>query len=466
MTRADEWINLSDIEHKIDSKIRLQEGIFFTGSTVVEDISARFDFAQINSVIDTAAGSCNFLLPLALRYPEKQFYGVERNETIYNTVLPALKEIPNLHYYRGDILLDDFPIPPCDLYLGNPPFVNYTDLPEDYREKIRPLWINYMPVKKSFSLLLGESRGDVASLIFYHTLKSYVKEKGQFGVVLPNSLIKGNKATQGFREFREISVERIVDITQSEAFANTNRACFYLLGQRGGVTTYPIPYEKKDITASLIKDNGLLIEEKLALGEGSDYAIRQGINTLGANGVFFFDDKPDLENELLFPLLRSSDVGENRAEPSRWVLLPYNREGHVLEENRLEKTYPQTWSYLLSQKETLENRKSRFAKKSWYALFGIGSYTFAPWKVVWRAMGAKRLEAAVITDAIPNQAMHGYIACESLEEANYLCSLLNSPEIRRMTEVLSESCSRSFAQPGTMKLLPLQKFGKKTFTKE
>ncbi|MDC7219197.1 MAG: N-6 DNA methylase [Spirochaetales bacterium] len=451
-------IDPSAIEHEIDGKTRLKEGIFFTGKAVVDEIVSRFDLKGVDSVIDTAAGSCNFLLSLAAAYPKKQFYGVERNEQIYRAVLPATEAFPNLHYLRGDILLDELPIPPCDLYLGNPPFINYTDLPPEYREKIRPLWIHYMPVQKGFSLLLGESRGDVAALVFYHSISRYLKEKGRFGVVLPNSLIKGNRATESFRKFPGISVERLVDIPGEEAFANTNRPCFYILGQKGGQTTYPLLYEKKGETVQLRKKGGLLLEADLALDEGSDYPIRQGINTLGANGVYFFNEKPDLEEALLHPLLRSGDVGENRAEPSRWVLLPYDGEGCLLEEKTLKKDYPKSWEYLLSRKDKLEGRKSRFAKKSWYALFGIGPYTFAPWKVVWRAMGAKRLEAAVTDEAIPNQAMHGYIACRSREEADYLCALLNTKKMRRMAEILSESRSRSFAQPGTMKLLPLKQY--------
>ncbi len=450
--------DLTAIESRIDRETRKREGIFFTGAHVVREIAGRFDYSRIGSVVDTAAGSGNFLLPLARKYGHIQFYGVERNRTIFEAVEPVTRDYPNVHYYPGDILLEEFPIPPCDLYLGNPPFVNYTDLTPEYREKIRPLWMEYMPVKKSFSLLLGESRGDVAGLIFYHSINRYLKMGGRFAVVLPRSLLKGNRATEAFRRFPGIRAERAVDISHAEAFTHTSRACFYLLGTRGGETAYPLVYEKQGGPAFLVNRGGLLVERELEGEGGSDYPIRQGINTLGANGVFFFDEKPGLEEELLHPLLRSGDVGENRAEPSRWVLLPYDREGRILGEDVLEKEYPRVWAYLKKNKKILKGRKSRFAKKTWYALFGVGPYTFAPWKVVWRAMGAKQLEAAVITGAIPNQAMHGYIACASREEADYLCALLNSPEMRRRAALLSESRSRSFAQPGTMKLLPLKKF--------
>ena len=277
-------------------------------------------------------------------------------------------------------------------------------------------------------------------------------------MILPNSLIKGNNASAGFRKFKNISLEKIVDISYKKAFTHTNRACFYLTGNKGGSTEFPICYIKEEGHSQLWKRGDSLVESDWEKDEGSDYSVRQGINTLGANKIFFFDDKPDMEEELIHPLLRSGDVGENRAEPSRWVLLPYNDKGKLIPEGEMETKYPLSWNYLIKNRKILEKRKSRFAQKNWYALFGIGVYTFAPYKVVWRAMGAKKLEAAVITRAIPNQAMHGYIACDSREEANYLCNLLNSKEIRRKAEILSESRSRSFAQPGTMKQLPLKKY--------
>lgn len=440
----------------------MSEGIFFTSPPVVEEITDQFDFDKIDSVVDSAAGSGNFLIPLARRYGKKQFYAIEKNPIVFEAARSEAEGIPNLHYFRGDALFDDFPIPPCDLYLGNPPFVNYANIKTDYRERLKPLWTSLMPVSRGFSLLLGDSRGDLAGVVFYRTVEKFLKAGGRFGVILPNSLLKGNAASAGFRTFPGIRVEKVVDISHKNAFVHTDRACFYLVGTKGEETVYPLPYHTEKGIMSLYPRGDSLVEKGWEDEGGSDYPVRQGINTLGANGIFFFDDKPDLEEPLLHPLLRSGDVSENRADPSRWALLPYNGEGKILEEDVLEKHYPLTWQYLNRHRKKLSARKSRFARKHWYALFGIGSYTFSPYKVVWRAMGAKKLEAAVITDAIPNQAMHGYIACETEEEARYLCDLLNSEKMRRLAALLSESRSRSFAQPGTMKQLPIKKFNPQT----
>ena len=59
-------------------------------------------------------------------------------------------------------------------------------------------------------MLLGDSRGDISQLIFYITVDRYLKDSGQIGVVLPNSLIKGNSASAGFRDFKNIKVKKFL----------------------------------------------------------------------------------------------------------------------------------------------------------------------------------------------------------------------------------------------------------------
>jgi len=64
-----------------------------------------------------------------------------------------------------------------------------------------------------------------------------------------------------------------------------------------------------------------------------------------------------------------------------------------------------------------------------YTMFAVGDYSLAPWKVVWREV-SHRLDAAVAgsTDGKPTIPDHTLIsvACETDEEAHYLCAALNS----------------------------------------
>ena len=179
---------------------------------------------------------------------------------------------------------------------------------------------------------------------------------------------------------------------------------------------------------------------------------------MGANKVFFFKDKPSFNSPLLYRLLKSSDVEPYSHSASYWALLPYSKKGVLLKEDILKEKYPVAYQYLLSHKDVLINRRSRFAQKHWYTLFGIGDYTFAPYKVVWRGLGASQLQACLVEKGIPNQAMHCYFSTQDLDEGHYLCAVLNQPEYNQQLLALNEAGAKSFGQPSSIHQLKIAKY--------
>jgi len=445
-------------EDIIENRTKLKEGIFFTKPEMVEKILSQIDLNEIKSVIDTAAGSCNFLIPLAEKFPEKQFYGIEKNEFIFRQTKVKTDGLKNLTYLKGDMIFDHFDIPECDLYIGNPPFVNLNDMDDDYRLKVIDIWKNEFPTEKGYKLLLGNSRGDLSQLIFHLTMKIYLKEKADCAVILPDSLLFGNEASRAFREFRNFNVRSLWDISDKSAFSYTKRPCFVLFGQKGEETVFPVLYRKQKEKIQLHLHKGQLVPQSAIIHGSNHYQTRQGINTLGANGIYMKNELPLWKSELLQPLYRSCDVKRWQAEPSRWILMPY-REKKLLTEEYLMKKEPAVWKYLTKYKKELSDRKSpHLKKKGWYSLFGVGDYTFSPWKVIWNALGARDINAAVISKGIPNQAMHAYISLNDEKEAHYVCALMNSSPVRKLVAQYSRPGAKSFAQPGTVSKIPLPPF--------
>jgi len=147
----------------------------------------------------------------------------------------------------------------------------------------------------------------------------------------------------------------------------------------------------------------------------SDYVAHEGAYTGGANAVYWVDivyKRPDglvvvrnitegakvkvdevtepIEPDLLYPLLRGRDVQRWKAQPSAWILMvqdPEERQGY--DEEWLQENCPRTYSYLKRFEEVLRERRSRgisdMLKEGapFYTMFAVGTYTFAPWKVVW-----------------------------------------------------------------------------------
>jgi hypothetical protein len=89
----------------------------------------------------------------------------------------------------------------------------------------------------------------------------------------------------------------------------------------------------------------------------------------------------DIEETYLFPLLKGSDVAQNRTKTTdRYVLVTQKFVGEPTE--CIKDLAPRTWSYLESHARYLDNRKSKiYQNNPRFSMFGVGSYTFAPWKI-------------------------------------------------------------------------------------
>jgi hypothetical protein len=154
-----------------------------------------------------------------------------------------------------------------------------------------------------------------------------------------------------------------------------------------------------------------------------------------------------VEPDLLYPLLRGRDVQRWKAQPSARILMvqdPEERQGY--DEEWLQKNYPRTYGYLKRFEEVLRERaafKRYFTRKGksgrivetgpFYSMFDVGTYTFAPWKVVWRYVASDFIvSVASPTEGkpvVPNEKLM-LVACRSEAEAHYLCAVLNSLPVR------------------------------------
>jgi len=91
-------------------------------------------------------------------------------------------------------------------------------------------------------------------------------------------------------------------------------------------------------------------------------------------------ERVSLEEENVFFLLKSSDVANGRAPTTRAVLVPQRRLGDATACLRV--SAPRTWAYLTKHAERLAARKSSIYRgQPPFAIFGVGPYSFAPWKV-------------------------------------------------------------------------------------
>jgi hypothetical protein len=137
----------------------------------------------------------------------------------------------------------------------------------------------------------------------------------------------------------------------------------------------------------------------------------------------------ELEDDYLFPMLKSSEVANGHVGgPVRRMLVPQRAVGEGTAE--VKARAPRTWQYLEDHAVALDRRGSSiYRNRPRFSIFGVGDYTFAPWKVAISGF-YKRLKFMVVGSSGGKPTVFDdtvyFLTCQSEEEARYICSLLNS----------------------------------------
>ena len=157
------------------------------------------------------------------------------------------------------------------------------------------------------------------------------------------------------------------------------------------------------------------------------------------------DEKVELESDFLFPLLKCSDLANGRAEPGRFVLVTQTRIGE--DTSGISAIAPLTWDYLHSHRKHFEARKSSiYAARIPFALFGIGDYSFAPWKVA--VSGLHKTPRFILVEPFQNKPVLFddtcyFLSFQNEEEARVVADILNSePCLRFISSLLFEDSKR------------------------
>lgn len=182
------------------------------------------------------------------------------------------------------------------------------------------------------------------------------------------------------------------------------------------------------------------------------------------NGFFVngFGERCDLEDDYIYPLLKSSDLANGRLKPTRFVLLTQRRV--VDQTDEIKHSAPKTWRYLLDHAKKLDKRGSSiYTKRARFAVFGIGDYSFAPAKVAisglyktlhFQAVGSAGGKPIMVDDTC------SFIPCESKAEAEFFADLLNSETAQRFISALVFMDAKRPVTIDVLKRIDLKKLAK------
>lgn len=160
----------------------------------------------------------------------------------------------------------------------------------------------------------------------------------------------------------------------------------------------------------------------------------------------------NLESDVVFPLLKCSDLANERLAPQHYLLLTQSRVGEDTAE--IAARAPLTWDYLNSHKSRFEGRKSSiYNKRMPFAFFGIGDYSFAPWKVA--VSGLHKTPRFVFVGGFEGKPILFddtcyFLSFQSREEAEVVANILNSDVCRQFISSILFNDSK---RPITVELL-------------
>jgi len=231
-----------------------------------------------------------------------------------------------------------------EIVVGNPPWLTFGKLPAGWRSKSETVWRSaglWQPPgggRRSFSF----QDSDIAALVFAVSLMKYAAPNAIVGLLVPTNLISGDKSGQAFRQFHlkpsiadkhmffdhssnvHFAPVYVDDWAPVNPFAGeAANSPIFLVTRRDCDPTFPVPATRWQRAAAGIRmagveewlgPNGMRLRLKakdgayspilqadttsvwsfnlagapaLVVAAGNDYTFGKGLDTRGANGVYF-----------------------------------------------------------------------------------------------------------------------------------------------------------------------------------
>jgi len=144
-------------------------------------------------------------------------------------------------------------------------------------------------------------------------------------------------------------------------------------------------------------------------------------------------EKVEIEPTFVFPMLKSSELANGLATaPTRRMLVTQRSVGESTE--GMNGSAPATWRYLLQHSEHLDRRGSSIYRgRSRFSIFGVGDYSFAPWKIAisgfYKRLGFTLVPPFDGRPVVLDDTAY-FLPCSTREQADLLMHLLESPAAR------------------------------------
>jgi len=411
------------------------------------------------SIVEPSCGAGGLLFAAADQFPS---FATALGLEIQPRHMPAAEErragrddANRIAIAEGDFFARDWTVslaalPDPLLVIGNPPWVTNSELGEIGSSNV-PIKSNFQG-RSGLDALTGKANFDISEAMLLRLIEA-LSGRDAVLAMLCKTAVARKVLEHGWRKAASIASAEMHRIDSIEHFGASVDAClltirFGCVNAQRECRVFPAlgaPAADQTLgfrNARVLADAVAYDRWQHLQGEGP-YRWRSGIKhdcsdvmelVAVADGLRTRSGEPlDLEREAVYPMLKASDLGNGKVPaPTRWMIVPQRTTGE--DTSRLARIAPNTWAYLTLNGDRLDRRASVIYKgRPRFSVFGIGGYSFAPWKVAIAGL-YKKLNFHVIGPHDEKPVVFDdtcyFVPCRSDREAMIVASLLNSEQAR------------------------------------
>ena len=414
------------------------------------DLIARRGFAPA-SVLEPSCGRGTFLVAAMKAFPSAMVRGYDCNSSHVEAARHRVSACPHASVANGDFFQRNWDTVLAELadpvlVLGNPPWVT--------NAAIGSLGGANLPKKsnvdglRGIDALTGSANFDISEWMIRENFR-WLKDRGGAIAVLCKTSVARKVLARVWAEGISIESATIYGIDSGQEFGVSVDACllFAWVGLPNGGVYECDRYDSLDATERSSRfgmKDGMLVSDSVAY-EQLGFLHTKGLggwrsglkhdcsqifefSSMNGNLVNGLGEEVSIEAAAMFPLLKSSDVARQRP-PRKHVLVPHRS----MPESPLElrRTAPNAWRYLVSHQEIVARRASLiYKKRPPFSIFGIGPYSFSPWKVaiagLYKELRFNKVGPIEGQPVLFDDTCY-FFPCETEEECNLLLHMVSSP---------------------------------------
>ncbi len=282
------------------------------------------------------------------------------------------------------------------LIIGNPPWVT--------NSKLGSLNSSNLPKKSNFKnqngldAMTGKGNFDIAEYITLMLLDAFQTHNGNLALLVKNSVVKNIVFDQKDKKYRVGEIEKYcidskkefnVSVEASLVYCQLNSRpsfeCnefdFYSLEKRLSFGWLNSKFVSNLADYNVTKEIDGVCPFEWRQGIKHDCTAIMELERVNGHFVNNQSDEINIEEDLVYGFLKSSDLKNTVIKSIRkYTIVTQTRVGQ--ETAYIQHLYPETYAYLKKNISNFQARKSSiYNGKPLFSIFGIGDYSFKPFKV-------------------------------------------------------------------------------------